>query len=749
MNLFVSTLFSRRGIMAWIVLVTGLLLVMLVWTGLRDERARSAEAQFELHTREVADAIEQRLHNHEQILLGGAGLFDASGEVSRIQWRNYVERLSLSDNYPGIQGVGFSQVVPKAGLAAYIDAVRAEGFPEFTVKPAGDRPLYTSIVYLEPFQGRNLAAFGFDMYSEPTRRRAMQQAVENKTTSITGKVKLVQETHGKKQAGFLMYVPVFQRGIPLRTTADRWRALRGFVYSPYRVGDLMQGILGRSDLVVDFTLHDGDAAEADSLMYDSGDAHANERIHAPQHSSVRRIQAYGHRWMLSVRSRPAFEAQFASPLDWLGPGLGLGVSLSLFALTLSLLSRREQAEAMAEDMMDKRAELEERFHQLFLHMGQGVVIHESDGRIIEANPAAERILGLSLDQMRGVSSMDPAWRTIHEDGSDFPGNEHPAMVALRERQAVTGVMMGVWHSAEAEWRWIRVDAYPRNEGFGSQAQRVYAVFSDMTEQRAADLEARQSRKFLSDVLAAASEISIIATDPNGLITVFNRGAERMLGYRAEEMVGKLTPAILHFPAEVVARGEALGNQFGRPIEGFRVFVEMPERHGSETRVWTYIHGTVITFRFHWWSPPCAMPLAHHGLSGHRRRHHRTQGCRVRLRESEKRFRDMLETSPIAARIARAGGHDVIFSNRRYAELINAEPGKVSGADPSAYYANPADYADILLQLGRGEQIFDKLVELTIPGAGIKWALASYLPIQYEGTAAVLGWFYDITDRKQS
>jgi PAS domain S-box-containing protein len=744
-----TTLFSRHGILAWVVLATGLLLVMLVWLSLREERARSAEAQFELHAREVVAAIEKRLRDHEQILLGGAGLFDANGEVTRAQWQHFVERLRLADNYPGIQGVGFSQAIPPARLAAHIDAIRAEGFPDFTVRPAGDRLLYTSIIYLEPFVGRNLAAFGYDMFSEPTRRMAMQSAVERNATSITGKVKLVQETHSNDQAGFLMYVPVFNRNLPQRTAEERWRALRGFVYSPYRAGDLMQGILGESDLLVDFTLHDGGSVAADALMHDTGDARANERIKPPRHSTIRHIQAYGHDWKLTLRSRPAFEARFSSPLDWLVPGMGAGISLSLFALTLSLLSRRQKAMAMAGDMMAKRAEFEERFHQLFLHTGQGVVIHQSDGRILDANPAAERILGMSLAQMKGASPMDPRWRTIHEDGSNFPARDYPAMVALREGHAVTGVVMGVWNPAESGWRWVSMDAYPRNEGIADQEQRIYSVFSDLTEQRAADLEARQSRKFLSDVLASASEVSIIATDPDGLITVFNRGAERLLGYSANEMVGKLTPAVLHVPEEVVARGHALGNQFGRPIEGFRVFVEMAERHGSETREWTYVHrdGHLIPVSL------VVTPMREAsgvitGYLGIAEDITQRKASERELRESEQRFRSMLETCPTAARIARAGGHDVIFSNRRYSELINVEPGQVSGLDPSAFYANPEDYADILLRLGKGEQIFDKLVELTIPGVGNKWTLASYLPIQYEGAAAVLGWFYDISDLKK-
>lgn len=191
-------LFARRKGLAWIVLLVGLLLVMLVWSALQDQKARSAEQQFELHAREVVSAIQQRLHDHEQILLGGAGLFDASEAVSRMEWRTYVDRLQLKDNYPGILGVGYSQVILPEQLSSHIARVRAEGFPDYTVKPAGQRPLYTSIVYLEPFSGRNLAAFGYDMFSQETRHKAMQAAVDGNETTITAKVKLVQETHGKE-----------------------------------------------------------------------------------------------------------------------------------------------------------------------------------------------------------------------------------------------------------------------------------------------------------------------------------------------------------------------------------------------------------------------------------------------------------------------------------------------------------------------------------------------------------------------
>ena len=94
---------------------------------------------------------------------------------------------------------------------------------------------------------------------------------------------------------------------------------------------------------------------------------------------------------------------------------------------------------------------------------------------------------------------------------------------------------------------------------------------------------------LSDVLSAASEVAIIAADREGIITIFNTGAERLLGYQGEELIGKSSPAIFHEASEVKARAEELTQQLGKPVEGFRTFVEIPERDGFEKREWTYVH----------------------------------------------------------------------------------------------------------------------------------------------------------------
>ncbi|WP_283744886.1 diguanylate cyclase [Sideroxydans sp. CL21] len=121
----------------------------------------------------------------------------------------------------------------------------------------------------------------------------------------------------------------------------------------------------------------------------------------------------------------------------------------------------------------------------------------------------------------------------------------------------------------------------------------------------------------------------------------------------------------------------------------------------------------------------------------------------KLSESESRFHFILENSPIAIRISANDSGRVIFANQSYANLIGVSSDKVVGVNPRYYYAHPQDYDEIVEQLRKGESISNKLIELRNPNqpSENKWALASFLPLEFEQRQCTLGWFYDITDRK--
>ncbi len=312
------------------VLLAGMIAsAMAAWyTNANVEKAEKRE--FDFICSEIQDKITARLNAHEQILLSAAAFFEDSDGVTRQEWKRYSAHQKIDQHLPGIQGLGFAFLIPREKLAQHIQEVRAEGFPEYQVRPEGDRELYTSIVYLEPFEGRNLRAFGYDMLSEPVRRAAMERARDQDEASLSGKVRLVQETDEDIQAGTLMYVPVYGQEMPTDTVDQRRAAIRGWVYSPYRMTDLMHGILGKADLLFARPIHlkifDDESSSPAALLYDSQPAAAPRLVgDATRLDFQWRVVVSGRPWTLSCTTH---DSPIAS-IVWLVLGGGMLLSLSL------------------------------------------------------------------------------------------------------------------------------------------------------------------------------------------------------------------------------------------------------------------------------------------------------------------------------------------------------------------------------------------------------------------------------------
>jgi len=124
-----------------------------------------------------------------------------------------------------------------------------------------------------------------------------------------------------------------------------------------------------------------------------------------------------------------------------------------------------------------------RYKALFETMSQGVVFQDSEGAITSANPAAQSILGLSLDQMQGVKSIDPRWKSIHEDGSDYPGETHPAMLSLKTGQRIENQIMGILHAGKNSIVWLEIDAVPHFKPGEKKPFEVCTTFTDITRQK--------------------------------------------------------------------------------------------------------------------------------------------------------------------------------------------------------------------------------------------------------------------------
>jgi PAS domain S-box-containing protein len=171
--------------------------------------------------------------------------------------------------------------------------------------------------------------------------------------------------------------------------------------------------------------------------------------------------------------------------------------------------------------------------ELFYTMPQGLVLQDDDGRITLANPAAEKILGLTLNQMLGRTSIDKRWHAIYEDGSPFPGDEHPAMIALETGSAVHDTIMGVFHPKENGYVWININAYPLFRTGEKKPYMVYSVFEDITNRKKAEESLIESEKRYRDYIES-SPIGILIHNKEGKILVYNKELENITGYSKEE-----------------------------------------------------------------------------------------------------------------------------------------------------------------------------------------------------------------------
>ncbi len=399
-----STIILNENV-AWIVLFITLLLTFWAWLNAENYLAKAQQTKLESRAAEVSDAILTRMQGYEHVLRGGVGLFTASKSVEREEWRDYVASLKTQENYPGIQGIGFSVHIPAARLDAHLRAIRAEGFPDYALRPAGVRDEYTSIIYLEPFDSRNQRAFGFDMFSEATRRMAMERARDTGDTVMSAKVTLVQETGKEVQAGMLMYLPYYKTGTPHTTLAERRANLVGYVYSPFRLNDLMNGILGKQHSHtgarigpdIDIEIYDGTQHSADSLLYDEDKiAHALGKPPAGSLTLTNKIDLYGNSWSLHFTTLPEFHTTFDlhKPLLLLLSGTILSLLLSGLIWLFATQRRRalELASDMTKDLQDYKTAQDS--HSI-------ISVADVQGNILEVNLEFIKISGYSEAELLG------------------------------------------------------------------------------------------------------------------------------------------------------------------------------------------------------------------------------------------------------------------------------------------------------------------------------------------------------------
>ena len=368
----------------------------------------------------VLERIKARMLTYEQVLRGLSSLYISSESVSRLAFRDYVSNIQIDKNYPGIQGLGFAVLIPASQISKYIAATQREGFPEFTLRPDGVRDTYTSITYIEPFSGKNLRAFGFDMYSESVRRAAMERARDQDQLSVSGRVRLMQEDGPIVQAGVLMYLPVYRYGLAHLTQSDRRANLMGWVYAPFRMNDLMDRILEGAKEEVDIEIFNDEPVSADNLLYDSDRINSSAVTDTALFHSAFKIEVADKFWHVRMRSLPKFEESIDTRKVEKIQYLGGTISLLLALLVGGLIFRRQR---------NIQSEKDKSIAAIAFETQQGMFVTDEHTIILKVNTAFTHITGYTAEEAIGMTPKmlssgrheqnfyEALWKSINETGT--------------------------------------------------------------------------------------------------------------------------------------------------------------------------------------------------------------------------------------------------------------------------------------------------------------------------------------------
>lgn len=378
-------------------LILSLGLIYGVWSFSERFFYNQAKARFERHVDKDIQTLRERLQQYENTLRGGIGFFQASTGVTRRAWYHYINTIDLPHYYPGMLGMGYAMMIPQGEIRSVEERIRREGYTGFEVKPKGSREYYSAILYLEPLERRNKAAIGYDMFSEPIRREAMERARDTGQSALTGKVTLLQEIDKEKQAGVLMYLPYYLESKEMDSVEKRRRGLLGYIYAPFRIGDFIHANFTHKE-ILELEIYDGKRMGRTNLLYRSPDISGYDS----DHHTERILRIGGREWHMYYSSSSAFDARHSSQYPKLFALIGLILYLMMMYIIIELLRKRALLKKQTQALQHEK-ELAQTYLDIAAVM---VLIFDTKYTIKSINRKGCEVIGYSADEAIGKNFIE-------------------------------------------------------------------------------------------------------------------------------------------------------------------------------------------------------------------------------------------------------------------------------------------------------------------------------------------------------
>lgn len=562
---------------AWLALALGCALSVWGWMRVAHSEARAGDAALEAASEATASRVREQVGRYLDVLAGFRGLFLASDAVDRREFHRMFDSLDTSRRYPGLAAVQYAPRVEPADLAAFQARVRqdrsldAGGYPAYTVHPPGERDLYAPVLYNEPMRG-NEAAFGYDTAAGAVRRQVMERARDAGQARASEPVALVQA--GSDPLGILVRYPLYgTSGEVPATVAERRRAWSGQLSMVIRVGDMLRPVIG-ADVLQRYHVgvrdtgavewRAGDARPRGIALFDSGEAVMRRALResaGDEHRRVHVVDVAGRLWEITLTRPPVVQAAQPYPLAVLGAGLV--ATLGVFGGLMSVASRYRRAAQMARQLSQEARDSQARLAAVIDHTVDGIVTLDVNGTILRANPPAGQMFGYAAVDLIGLplSTLIPGMSGDAAQGA-----------LARHIAAVAGGVSGA-----REVRGVKRDGagFPvelaLSEVDRGDERLLVGILRDLSSQRAAETAYEEARKQLERVdemrrvIVHHAPYGIAVLSPGGRVLSLNPAAERLLGRRADEVIGRLTPQDFIDPLELAERTAQLAARLGAAI----------------------------------------------------------------------------------------------------------------------------------------------------------------------------------------
>lgn len=563
--------FTKIKIVPYVVLACGMCIsFLLLWKHEKDIEHKN-HARFEAATTQITFSILNKMSACRGALYAGAAFFEASNEVNREEWKTFVKTLRVDKNLRGIFGIGFSEIITPQQKEKHIAKIRAEGFLDYAIWSDGDRDIYSSVIYIEPLNEQSKMALGYDMFSEGVRKDAMQRAARSGEVALSGKIQLLFDNEANPQPAFIMYVPIYKKGLSLNTPDERMSALAGFVYAPFMAKDLMDDILSGRREYIELEIFDGKAIDYSRILFDSKPEHTEKIAFATSTS----LDIDSRPWTLNFKALDKFLKEAYHDNHSYILLFGFAISFALFVIVYLLIELKGRAEALAAKMTERLSTSEERFRLALEGAGDGIW----DWNI----KTGETYYSQNWKKIRGyekweVGIGEKEWEAnVYQD--DAKGARLAMESYLKEGAGLYSQEYRILHK-DGSIKWVLDKGVVTERDERQNPIRMIGSNIDITHSKEAQLQLEKAKeRFMLAVNGSNDGIWDWDIDTNSLF--LSKKWKEMLGYEEAELKDEFDTFYGLLYEEDMAKVMALVEQyFENKLEKYAVKFRMKHKNGS-------------------------------------------------------------------------------------------------------------------------------------------------------------------------